>query len=177
MTDFLEELLPQQEEEDVQPSLRSAHITPSAIQLHRTPAETKLDSTGYSAAQAAAGTETAPSGQPGAGLAPPPIPRTLQAVSAATATGHSTDLSIKSKSTAIRSLPLWDMVRHTYSAARLWQTRLIRPVQNAPGAISHTSEPFYRLPRQEAALPGYAALVDAAFARDARRYDGPLRIL
>lgn len=72
---------------------------------------------------------------------------------------------------------LWEMVRRTYSAARLWQVRAVRP----SGSIFETNGPanrqIYGLHKQDSIIPGYAAQVDAVFARDARRYDGPLRIL
>lgn len=72
---------------------------------------------------------------------------------------------------------LWEMVRRTYSAARLWQVRAV----HQSGSIFETNGPtnrqIYGLHKQDSIVPGYAAQVDAVFARDARRYDGPLRIL
>lgn len=72
---------------------------------------------------------------------------------------------------------VWEMIRRTYSAARLWQVRAVRQSGSIsePGGIGKGQA--YGLHKQENIVPGYAAQVDVAFARDARRYDGPLRIL
>jgi len=72
---------------------------------------------------------------------------------------------------------LWDRVKRAYSAARLWQAKTVRPTGSSSGTTSQINTPSYGLAKQETVIPGYAALVDAAFARDARRYDGTLRIL
>ena len=72
---------------------------------------------------------------------------------------------------------LWDRSRRTYSAARLWQARAVRSVGNSLGTAGQTGRHSYSLGKQDNIVPDFAQLVDAAFARDARRYDGPLRIL
>lgn len=180
MTDFLEELLNQQEEEEIQTLLQSNVRPAQTALLSRGSSKDESTHVGHADAQTAAVPETAvlTRQQPGVG------PRvraatlhTLQTNPAAAYAGGVTGSVSGQNPSPVHTHPLLDKVRLTYSAARFWPIRTNRTNRNIPGAAGHTGESFYRLNRQEHVIPGYAALVDAAFARDARRYDGPLRIL
>ena len=72
---------------------------------------------------------------------------------------------------------LWDRSKRTYSATRLWQARAVRLAGSSFGTAGQAGRHSFSLDKQENIFPDFAQLVDAAFARDARRYDGPLRIL
>lgn len=72
---------------------------------------------------------------------------------------------------------LWDRTKRTYSAARLWQARTAHSVGSSFRAAEQAGRGSYNLGKRDNIAPDFAQLVDAAFARDARRYDGPLRIL
>jgi len=180
LVDFLEELLIRQEEDEPQ-TLLQAKIRPAraAPFPHDSSRDENTDA-GYADAQTVTVPESAVLTRQNPVIDPrlrAAASHTLQTVSLSAYAGGVAGSASGQTLSPAQTHPLLDKVRLTYSAARLWPVRTNRTNCNTPGAAGHPEESFLRLHRQEQVFPGYAALVDAAFARDARRYDGPLRIL
>ena len=168
MTDFLEDLLKQPEEDDEEPVLLPlSHRATQIAHPHTEASGDRFPDGDVSAVS----TSMLLTGQR--------FPVDLQAEGASwrTADNRISTTENTTKAFLPPAQSLWDRVRRTYSAAHLWQVRTVRHTGSTFAAAGQANKAPYSLTRQETVIPGYAALVDAAFARDARRYDGPLRIL
>lgn len=179
MTDYLEELLDEQEDspqtaEWKKPRAFTQRLSsPADSGGFASPPETAL-STGRDRQFKAKGTavytrtEQADShgrtrGDNGAAAAAPETAGML--LSAQTEDSHSAAWSLEQELKRLR----W--------AVHPWEgQRAVRMEQGTAAGVSGNSFSYGPAPGSGRAA-GYAALVDAAFARDARRYDGPLRLL
>lgn len=180
MTDYLEELLDEQEQEDLPQTAEWKKSRIFTLGL-----SSPADSGGFAAGVSLTPENALSRGQVGqfkreetavparAGQAA----RGDSGTTAATPEAAGMPLSAQAENapSAVWSLE-WELKR-LHRAVRPWEgQRTVRMEQGTAAGVSGNSF-SYGPAAGSGRAAGYAALVDAAFARDARRYDGPLRLL
>ena len=180
MTDYLEELLDVQEQEDVQQTAEWKKPRIFARGL-----SSPADSGGFAAGASPTPETTLSRGQVGQfkreeTAVPARAEQAVRGDSGTTYTApEAADMPLSVQTggshSAVWSLE-WELKR-LHRAVRPWEgQRTVRMEQGTAAGVPGNSFSFGPAPGPGRAA-GYAALVDTAFARDARRYDGPLRLL
>jgi len=184
MTDFLEELLKDQEEENQEQMWKVLSNRPAPIQgtsrdtgintadLHSRLSNELLQET--KTASLLIGKSFWDNKQPQKRFGSMDTDGTLYVEKRVRETGNSGELNGDIPRTEIS---LADSMKRIHRAVRI-QVKPNTQTAGSPARISGQDGGFYRnSAEKEQHVSSYAALVDAAFARDARRYDGPLRLL
>lgn len=176
MTDYLEELLDEQEQEDVQQTAewKKARISTQGLS---SPADsgglagsTQSALSTFITEKAGINSQTEQTDSCGRTRG-----NNVTTYTAPEAAGMPLSAQAGGSHSAVWSLEL--ELKRLHRAVRPWVgQRAVRMEQGTSAGVSGNPFPLAPAPGSGRAA-GYVALVDTAFARDARRYDGPLRLL